>query len=122
MLNEAIVSRRQKEEEKKGKKTQAVAVLPAPTPRSILQHDELHPSNRPAVTQIAHTRRNIPQEADTATNCYVTSQSIQSLVPVFIITVWYTGIQGMNPVSHMMPLVTLRETGRMEKYCYYIYN
>lgn len=45
MLNEAIVSWRQKEEEKK--KNQAAALLSAPTLRSILQHDEVHPGKLP---------------------------------------------------------------------------
>lgn len=49
MLNEAIVSWRQKEEEeeKKKKKTRAVALLSAPTLRNILQHDEVHPGTPP---------------------------------------------------------------------------
>lgn len=46
MLNEAIVSWRQKEEEEE-KKTRAVALLSAPTLRNILQHDEVHPGKPP---------------------------------------------------------------------------
>lgn len=44
MLNEAIVSRRQKEKGGKKKKEQAVPLLSAPTLRSILQNDEVHSS------------------------------------------------------------------------------
>lgn len=52
MLNEAIVSWRQKKEEEKKKKSkkQTVPLLSAPTLRSILQHDEVHPSTQAVAT------------------------------------------------------------------------